>query len=233
MPERLLDDQPDPTLGAAPRGDLCDERPDRARRDREVVDAVSLRAQVRVERRERVAQLVLGLVVGEVERHVVHAFGEPLPRFVFERVARVILDRLLHPFLERVVGLLGARGADDPETLGQQAADRERVQRRQQLLRRQVAGRAEDDEDARVGPTANPQAVEQRVLLGRRGHDGRSGWTACPPNWLRSAALTLAANDSSWRDANRAKSAAVITGTGTSSAIASAIVQRPSPESST
>ena len=57
--------------------------------------------------------------------------------------------------------------------------------------------------------------------------------TAWPPNWLRSAAFTLAANDSSCREAKRAKSAAVITGTGTSSAIASAIVQRPSPESST
>ena len=57
--------------------------------------------------------------------------------------------------------------------------------------------------------------------------------TACPPNSLRSAAVIFAANDSSWRDAKRAKSAAVITGTGTSSAIASWIVQRPSPESST
>ena len=57
--------------------------------------------------------------------------------------------------------------------------------------------------------------------------------TAWPPNSLRSAAFTFAANDSSCREAKRANSAAVITGTGTFSAIASATVQRPSPESST
>ena len=39
--------------------------------------------------------------------------------------------------------------------------------------------------------------------------------TACPPNWLRSAAFTFAANDSSCREAKRAKSAIVIAGAGT------------------
>ena len=42
--ERLLDDQPDPALGAAALGDLLDERADRRRRDGEVVDAVAARA---------------------------------------------------------------------------------------------------------------------------------------------------------------------------------------------
>ena len=57
--------------------------------------------------------------------------------------------------------------------------------------------------------------------------------TACPPNWLRSAAFTFAANDSSCREAKRAKSASVIAGAGTLSSIALNTVQRPSPESST
>ena len=57
--------------------------------------------------------------------------------------------------------------------------------------------------------------------------------TAWPPNWLRSAAATLAAKLISCREAKRAKSAALITGAGTFSLIASLIVQRPSPESST
>ncbi len=56
---------------------------------------------------------------------------------------------------------------------------------------------------------------------------------AWPPNWLRRAAFTLAANDSSCREAKRAKRAAVMTGAGTLSLIASNTVQRPSPESST
>ena len=57
--------------------------------------------------------------------------------------------------------------------------------------------------------------------------------TAWPPNWLRSAAFTLAANDSSCREAKRAKSESVIAGAGTLSSIAFTTVQRPSPESST
>src|SRR5207248_9344653 len=94
---------------------------------------------------------------------------------------------------------------------------------------------------ARLRAAPDLQALEQRVLLDDDHARGSASCafacstarTACPPNWLRSAAFTFAANDSSWRDANRANSAAVITGTGTFSAIASAIVQRPSPESST
>ena len=88
------------------------------------------------------------------------------------------------------------------------------------------------------GVRRSAQALEQRVLcelaVARSAVIGLLDvLTAWPPNWLRSAALTLAANDSSWREAKRANSAAVITGAGTSSLIASSIVQRPSPESST
>src|SRR5882724_3274899 len=57
--------------------------------------------------------------------------------------------------------------------------------------------------------------------------------TACPPNSWRSAAITLAPKDSSWRERNRASSDNVMTGAGTSRCIASSTVQRPSPESST
>ena len=82
---------------------------------------------------------------------------------VGERIARVRLDGLLHPLPEVVVGLLGARRADDREVLGQQPAHGECVERRDELLRREVAGGAEDDEDARVGPAPQPQALEERV----------------------------------------------------------------------
>ena len=130
---------------------------------------------------------------------------------------------------------VGARGADDRELLRQQPPERERVERRHQLALRQVAGGAEDDEHARLGRAAaagGPRAAGCPAPSASR-RPSFAAFTAWPPNWLRSAAFTFAANDSSCRDAKRAKSAAVITGTGTSSAIASAIVQRPSPESST
>src|SRR5271165_4558436 len=57
-------------------------------------------------------------------------------------------------------------------------------------------------------------------------------FTAWPPNWLRSAASTRSAKSPLPRERSRAYSEAVITGVGTSCAVASAIVQRPSPESS-
>ncbi len=158
--------------------------------------------------------------------------GQLVPDLLPERIARVMLDGGLHRLAEPVVRPLGAGDADDGEPLRQQAPERERVQRGHQLALGQVARGAEDDERARLRPAPQRQPLEQRVpLLDERAHS--AAFTAWPPNWLRSAALTLAANDSSWREANRAKSAAVITGTGTSSAIASAIVHRPSPESST
>ena len=56
-------------------------------------------------------------------------------------------------------------------------------------------------------------------------------FTACPPNWLRSAASTRSAKSPLPRERKRAYSEAVITGVGTSWAVASSIVQRPSPES--
>ena len=113
-----------------------------------------------------VAQLVFTLVVGEVERAVVHPGSEPVPHLLVELVARVLLHRLLHPLAELVVALLAARHAHDAEVLGQQLANGERIERRHQLLRRQVARRAEDDEDAAVRPPAQVQALCEGVVLG-------------------------------------------------------------------
>src|SRR5439155_17697968 len=105
---------------------------------------------------------------------------------------------------------------------------------------------AEDDERAGVGGRAELEPLEERVpvdlgaLFGgghQRGSElafARSrALIAWPPNCSRSAAATLAENLISSREAKRAKSDAAITGAGTFSSIASRIVQRPSPESST
>src|SRR6266487_4622332 len=153
----------------------------------------------------------------------------------------MLLHGLLHPVSELVVGLCRARDTDDRKMLGQQAAVRERVERRKELALRQIAGRTEDDEDAVVGRASNLQPFEQRILLrDRHGYRGSepalarsTALTAWPPNWFRRAAATLAENLISSRDWKRAKSDAAITGVGTFSLIASLIVQRPSPESST
>ncbi|MET4729315.1 hypothetical protein ABIE09_003128 [Lysobacter enzymogenes] len=64
----------------------------------------------------------------------------------------------------------------------------------------------------------------------RAGHSLR---IACPPNSLRIAASSLSAKESFSRERKRSISEAVMTGADTSRSIASATVQRPSPESST
>ena len=91
------------------------------------------------------------------------------------------------------------------------------------------------------------EPVRERVLLQaalcRRGHrysacgwawaSGSAAFTACPPNWLRSAAFTLAAKAFWPREEKRSNSEVVITGVGIRLSIESSTVQRPSPESST
>ena len=68
------------------------------------------------------------------------------------------------------------------------------------------------------------------VTTGAGAHDFFTAW---PPNSLRSAAMTLAPNESVWRERKRMSSESVMTGAGTSRSIASCTVQRPSPESAT
>ncbi len=84
--------------------------------------------------------------------------------------------------------------------------------------------------DAGGAGCARSRRSSRRCLAGLRA--GRLGVTAWPPNWLRSAATTFIAGESSCREAKRAKSAAVITGIGTAWSIAACTVHRPSPESS-
>src|SRR6266516_176605 len=239
--ERLFDEDARPAVRGAALADLLDDRPDHIRRHREVVDAVSRGAALVVELIQGFHDLVFPVGVGKVRGDVARTLGEPVPDVVAELVPAVLLHRLAHHAEEVLGRLLRARDTDDPEAFREQVPVGERVERGEELAPGQVPRSTEDDERAGIRHAPKSEALQQRILgLGDR-HQRGSGLafafstarTAWPPNWFRSAAFTLAANDSSWRDAKRAKSAALITGTGTSSAIASAIVQRPSPESST
>ena len=107
-----------------------------------------------------------------------------------------------------------ARRRRSPKLLGQQAADRERVERGHQLrrvrspdapkmTRMHGSGRRRSCSPSSSGFCAC--CHRSRILVAAFALDA---WTAWPPNWLRSAAFTFAANDSSCRDAKRANSAA-------------------------
>ena len=118
-----------------------------------------------------------------------------------------------------------ARQADDGELAGEQLARCQVVERRDQLALGQVAGRAEDDHDARVGglPLTGCVALTRLAadmclrFLSAQPPDGRS---TCPPNLLRIADSTFSAKVLSCRDRKRVKSETASTSTGTASSIA-------------
>src|SRR2546423_374604 len=95
---------------------------------------------------------------------------------------------------EVVVRLFRARCADDGEVLRQQAAERKRVERREELPLRQVAGGAEDDHRARVRRAPDLEPLEEGIVLERRrchrhrgsgpAFPGSTALIACPPNWF-------------------------------------------------
>src|SRR6266702_215119 len=60
-----------------------------------------------------------------------------------------------------------------------------------------------------------------------------SSLIACPPNWLRMADNSLSVNESASRERRRSSNDRVMTDAGTPNSMASATVQRPSPESAT
>ena len=219
-PERLLDDHARPALGPAALADLPHERRDRVRRHGEVVEAVAIGAVLAVDLRELLGGMLLGALVGELHRDVVRRPRKLVPDLRLELDARVLAHRRLHRLLETLRTTSRLRAV--PTTAKRSGSifrERERIERREELALREVARRAEDHEHARIGRPAALEPLEQRVFSdfgqGPSTRFLRPRGTACPPNWLRSAAATFAPKLTRRRDAKRAKSELAITGTGT------------------
>ena len=113
---------------------------------------------------ERGNELVLAALDAEVRGDVLEPVGETLPDVRAELVTRVLDDGLAHPLAELLDRHLGARDADDAEVLGEQVAERERVERRHDLSLREVPGGAEDRQRARLRRPPHAEPLEQRVL---------------------------------------------------------------------
>src|SRR5207244_11379318 len=144
-------------------------------------------------------ELVLTALVGEVHRDVAEALGQGLPDVVAELVAPVLLDGFFHPRLELLVGLLGAGDAYDRELVREEPPERERVQRGEELLLRQVPGRPEDDDRARVRRAPELQPFEEGVFGDSRHQrravmrpPARRAWRGCPPAAPRTSRRTSA-----------------------------------------
>jgi hypothetical protein len=150
--ERLLDDDAPPgvrCLGPRQSGgaEVLHDRPVHRRRNREVE-----------ERAEPAAALLETGSDPSVQPRIVHL---PLKvRHVSRERRRHVVGRgetgelreaLVQFLLERLVGHRRSRDADHHEARRQPLAEREAIERRQQLAPRQIAGSAEDDEGGRLG----------------------------------------------------------------------------------
>ena len=140
----------------------------------------------------------LGVV--ERARHVARGpRANDVPDRIVDRLrARELLDGLAHL----------ARGsprrrpssvrdeADHREGRRQQAAQRQVVERGHELAMGEVA-RGAEDHHAHSGPGTSPRRRPSRngfaaAVVGTATLSSRACFTAWPPNWLRSAAMTLA-----------------------------------------
>ena len=203
MAEGLFHDHPRPSLLGLREPRIPQELHDRRvglRRRREVEDAVALRAAFRLDLVEGRLQLLVERRVLEIAGDVLHRRGEvsrpPLGR------RREFLGALLQVGAEVAVAVRAAGEPDDREVRRDRAVAREMRDRGSQQPPGQVSRGSEDDEGARRTDLLLRLAGRDRLggpggrledLGSRLPHSGLTAW---PPNWLRSAAMTLAEKDS-------------------------------------
>ena len=173
--ERLLDDDPAPAVvlvvvGHAGAPHLPEDDVEHRRRDRQIERGVAANAVRGAEIVEGAIELVERVVVIEGSGNELDVAVEPLPHLLTPRGARVFLGRRLGQVLEVAVAPVAAGESEQDEVGRQQAAIGQVVDRRQQLLAREVAGHPEDHQRARLGyPRQPPVArIAQRVEQLRR-----------------------------------------------------------------
>ncbi len=159
-PEGLLDDDAAPValllVREARAAELLGDQREGLRRDRQVERVVPHRAPLAVELLRDVLQRLERLVVVEGALHEADALRQLAPDVLVELGARVLLDGLVHDLLEVLVLPVPPGEADEREAGGQEPPVGEVVDRRHQLLARQVTRHAEDDEAARPRDAVQP-----------------------------------------------------------------------------
>src|SRR5438105_7329704 len=105
--------------------------------------------------------------VVELARDVVETIFDPLPFLRLERLTLGLADLLAHLLAVSVLIDLRPRDAEDREFLRQEAVFNQIEDRRKQFASREISGRAEDHEDARVSALARHGRRTARAM--RRG----------------------------------------------------------------
>jgi hypothetical protein len=183
-PEGLLDDHPPPAgvaVGQPGAFQLVAHVGEELRRNREVVGPVAARPAFLVELPGHRRQVVEGRVGDEITLHEPDPGGELLPHRVPPRRPDPVADRVEHLGGELLGGPVTAAVADETESGGQQTPVGEVVDRREELLARQVAGDAEDDESAGAGDAGETTviAVAQRIAGGTHSRSPMVSSSSC------------------------------------------------------
>ena len=183
--ERLLDHDAAPLarlLLREPGGaQLLGHLRERFRRDREVEGVVAHRAAIAVELIECGPQPPERLGVVERALHEPHTLGQLLPDLLAERGTGVLAHRVVHHGGEVLVRPVAAREADQGEAGRQQSAIRQVVDRGHQLLARQVARHAEDDQARWTGDAVQSPVDGDAQRIGARTDDCGRRHTAIRP----------------------------------------------------
>ena len=172
--ERLLDDNPAPGPGAvlceAVLLQLTDHVGEEARRDRQVERVVAARAALAVEILDGVARAGRTRRRRRSPRHKAEALRQLLPYLFAEGGACVLLTASCTILREVLVCPVATGEPDEREAWRQQTSVGKVVDRRHQLLARQVAGDAEDDEAARASDVREPPVLRIAERVGRAPH---------------------------------------------------------------
>ncbi len=168
--ERLFDDEPREAAAAREVrfAQRLDRRLDDRGRQRKIENAVAGELVDAIELRDAPGELPVADVARLRDRLVVQRAGAPAPdlrrrREPLERRARERTEPLVvHPVV--------ARDTEDPAPRREQAVLHQLEQRRKQLAPREITGRADDHEKARLGPAA---ALHARCRSPHRFHPPR------------------------------------------------------------
>ena len=122
----------------------------------------------------------------KVPGDVGQVLGEVAPERILGRAAaREFVDALMHGVAELRVVVGGARESDDPVVRRQDVLEAQVPHRRHQHPLDEIAGRAEEDDRARVGDAVGREPLAQRVRgdgAARLCGGGHSALIAWPPN---------------------------------------------------
>ena len=161
--ERLLNDHSPPgtsfVCGQARRSQLFDHSGEEARGDRQIERMVAVGATDSVEVTEDFREFRVGFIGIKIAGHETHAAGKLFPDVLAEWCAGVFPDGVFSDLGEVLISPVPAGEADEGKRRGQEAPVREVVDRRKQLLARQVAGNAEENQSTRSGDSWQASVV--------------------------------------------------------------------------